>query len=309
MGKRLTDEERARRESEKEAKAKAREEAKARKQEEKKANEAAKAELKAEQAARKRSRWIAAIFYPDNKEHMELYTYLNRNVQMVSILHKGEPKSTGGEDQGENVETGKNHIHALIYFPIARTLKAFLTACDGALQHAELVTDCFAYAEYMLHATFAARHKTQYNKSDIVTSDKGGEIYAKLYGRDDKKSDIEMILYMKERAHTFNSFGEMVIAFAKEGLKQLIEFCRKNTYFLQNMLKACWKNHIRAAEVNYSETVKELENKTRENDRLFHMYQILKSKLMKVQKDLAKYEGLNPYTITFPLNEKEAIIK
>lgn len=256
-----------------------------------------------------RSRWIACVFYPDNEEHMELYEYFNSHVQMVSILHKGEPKATGGEDQGENTETGKDHIHALLYFEFPRTLKSFVTACDGALQHAELVNDCFAYATYMLHATFAARHKTQYDKSQIIVSRKGGEIYAKLYGRDDKKSDIEMILYMSERAHEFQSFGSMVLAFAKEGLQQLVNFCKRNTYFIQNLLKAKWKHLKEAADLHLQEVFEELDRKQEETQRLQILCSKLKYKLQNAEEELYKATGkLNPFTSTFSLNDKPAVI-
>ena len=73
--------------------------------------------------AKRKTRWIACIFYPDNPYHVMALNYLKELGLTMCYIHHDAVKGTGSDEHD-----CKNHIHIMIYFDTPRTASGFASS-------------------------------------------------------------------------------------------------------------------------------------------------------------------------------------
>ena len=73
--------------------------------------------------AKRKTRWIACIFYPDNPYHVLALDYLKELGLTMCYIHHDAVVGTGSDEHD-----CKDHIHAMIYFDTPRTSSGFASS-------------------------------------------------------------------------------------------------------------------------------------------------------------------------------------
>ena len=73
--------------------------------------------------AKRKTRWIACIFYPDNPYHVMALDYLKELGLTMCYIHHDAVVGTGSDEHD-----CKDHIHVMIYFDTPRTASGFASS-------------------------------------------------------------------------------------------------------------------------------------------------------------------------------------
>lgn len=139
-----------------------------------------------------RTRYFFLLLYPDNELHMEVFDWVQKNMQYIAILHDRDladhsddselgdfsavssvdsSDSVPSSDDSESIDLKKPHYHVLIRFPNCRTIagvrKYFGFTIDRFIQEC---SDPYASAMYMTHNTFGSikKNKYRYSLNDVL---------------------------------------------------------------------------------------------------------------------------------------------
>lgn len=211
-----------------------------------------------------RYKWFTLVLYPDNPYHKEFLDWANdTDMNYAYILHEGELNDDGSEK--------KPHYHVLLHFDSQRSPQAvvsslgkmpciqeddqFIPLYGSELQtmrinapdkivEKPLVTypytcdfcrDPHDYLHYMVHDTFSSRGKKKYKYSDITFHEKL-QLISSYWGVEVTDSVDTMTLlytYFKE----YKTCVDVMDALIKNGEFKLVEYCRKNPYFLKTFFE------------------------------------------------------------------------
>lgn len=180
-----------------------------------------------------KSRLFTFVLYPDNAYHMQYLHYLEANATGFYIIHSSGDDLVNipyaGFISDIKQATEKKHIHVWLQFKNPRTLNGFLKSLPRVryykdektkrfftlydipyinlplqevikpiIEHAEIINDTFAMAQYFIHKDFnsVALGKKQYSISDIKLLDCDVSYLNKFYTQNElTDSDIIDILY------------------------------------------------------------------------------------------------------------------
>lgn len=216
------------------------------------------------QVANTRYKWFTLMLYPDNPYHMEFLEWAKgTDMNFCYILHEGELNDDGTPK--------KDHYHVLIHFDSQRSPQAVASSLgtmpckqDGEnfvpLHGSELETyrvntpslivekplvvfpytcdycrDPHDYLHYMIHDTFASRGKKKYKYSDITFHEKM-QLISSYWGVEltDSTDTISLLYtYFQE----YKTCPAVMSALLKNGEFKLVEYCRKNPYFLKTFFE------------------------------------------------------------------------
>lgn len=215
-------------------------------------------------ASNTRYKWFTLILYPDNPYHMEYLEWIqDTDLDFAYILHEGELNDDGTEK--------KPHYHVLIHFDSQRSPQAVASSLgtmpcvqDGdnfvPLYGSELETmrinapqkivekplvtvpytcsfcrDPHDYLHYMIHDTFNSRRKKKYKFSEIVFHEKM-QLISSYWGVESTDStDTISLLYTYFQE--YKTCPAVMSALLQNGEFKLVEYCRKNPYFLKTFFE------------------------------------------------------------------------
>lgn len=215
-------------------------------------------------ASNTRYKWFTLILYPENPYHMEYLEWIHdTDLDFAYILHEVELNDDGSEK--------KPHYHVLIHFDSQRSPQAVASSLgtmpciqDGdkfvplygdnletmRINAPEKIVDkplvsfpytctfCrdpHDYLHYMIHDTFASRHKKKYNYSDIVFHETMEFISSYFGSETSSTSDMisTVALYFKE----YKTCTAVMQKLLEVGDYKTVEYCRKNPYFLKTFFE------------------------------------------------------------------------
>lgn len=162
----------------------------------------------------KRGNTFCFLLYPDDYRHMWVLQKLNRYPQiyrLVYILH--DKDSWDEDDEKENPEhvagtLKKAHYHVMCVYKTNVTASSFSIKLGGI--YCQLVSDRYAYMEYMLHDTFDSCNKWQYLPQAL-------------------KGDSKLIGVMMRHNEYYIQLVELCKLFDSEhGLESVISFVASN---------------------------------------------------------------------------------
>ena len=186
-----------------------------------------------------RGRIIAIILYPDNVEQMDFFSWLKKHEKLIYILHapekvQGLPCSGFVDELPEENHDYKPHIHIMLSFPNAISVKGFVKSSAGAIKHAEIVSDRRSYCRYMIHDTYASlkAHKTEYKYDDIKYTDKDFFLSCVLDSRNDSEVSAFSEITSLIDNNCIVSLPELVQAVKALKRLDLLTFCMRKGYIL-----------------------------------------------------------------------------
>lgn len=191
-----------------------------------------------------RGRILAIILYPDNPEQMEFFEWLKRHEKLIYILHSPEkvhglPCSGYVDKLPDENHDYKPHIHIMLSFPNAISVKGFVKSSAGAIKHAEIVSDRRSYCRYMVHDTYAAlkAHKTEYKYDDIKYTDKDFFFSCIFDNRNDSEVSAFAEITNLIDSECIVSLPELVQAVKALKRVDLLTFCMKRGYILSAYIR------------------------------------------------------------------------
>lgn len=113
----------------------------------------------------KKSRCFSMVLYPyEDDKHQNVLDYITSNFEFAYIEHNFDKYEEDTEEHKKG-DFKKAHIHVIIYFKNARTVKS--VSEELGLEHVE-TCNFYAYSRYLTHLGYP--NKYQYNPNEIKTN-------------------------------------------------------------------------------------------------------------------------------------------
>lgn len=135
----------------------------------------------------KKSRCFSMVLYPyEDEKHQNILDYITSNFEFAYIEHNFDKYEEDTEEHKKG-EYKKAHIHVIIYFKNARTVKS--VSEELGLEHLE-TCNFYAYTRYLIHLGYP--NKYQYNPNK--------------YGNQNKKCFKKRLQLRRTRLKNFTRF-------------------------------------------------------------------------------------------------------